>query len=306
MMARLEDAEKEVEELARLYPDFPDVFNAIGVIRLLQNRLLEAVEHFRRVSDVLATSAIARSNLALTYYLEGDLSAAGEQAVYAANLDPGLAPAHDIAGHVAMDMNEVPEAIRHFRALVELEPANPDAHSNMGLAYYKDDRLNEAVESYKRVLIFSPKSPEGHNDLGLAYAKAKLLSEAARHLTQVIEWQPENPIVHSNLGLVYYFKGDTEDAVHQWREVTRLSPDYARSREETRFSAYDDQQMMMRAIDRRTRATHFPLKIAAFRHSFQIALDESDYRLALPWPDLAKIAGWCRRAQEPRAGSTRV
>ncbi len=305
MLDQLEEAEKEVEELVALYPDFPDAFNAIGVIRLLQNRLVEAAEQFRRVADHMPRSAIIRANLALTYYFEGDLAAAAEQATFAVGIDPDLAAARDVAGHVALELNHTEEAVKHFRHLVKLEPANPDAHSNLGLAYYKDDRLTESIESYKRVLIFSPKSPEGHNDLGLAYAKDKMLNEAAKHLAQVIEWRPDSPVLHSNLGLVYFFKGDTENAVQEWREVTRLSPVYARMREATRFSAYDDQEMHIRSIERRLRVTHLALKTAAFRHSFQLALEENGFRLELPWPDLSAAARWQEWASAARRASRR-
>ncbi len=305
MLEQLDEAEAEVEELIALYPDFADAFNAVGVIRLMQNRLVEAAEQFRRVADMMPRSAVARSNLAFAYYLEGDLSAAREQAQLALELDSGLPAARDIAGHVALDLNEKESAIDHFLALVRLEPTNPDGHSNLGLAYYRDDRLGQAIESYQRVLVLSPQSPEGHNDLGLAYAKDKMLDEAAKYLAQVVEWRPDSPVLHSNLGLVYYFKGDTEDAVHEWREVTRLSPRYARTREATRFSAYDDQEMHIRPMDRKIRASHLPLKIAAFRHSFQLALDEQGYRLEIPWPDVASAARWQERAASARKAARR-
>jgi Flp pilus assembly protein TadD len=301
MMELYDEAERELEDLMQLYTDFPEVFNAIGVVRMLQGRVVDAAEQFRRAADAMPRSAIVRSNLSLCYYFEGDLAAAAEQARLAANLDPQLAPAHDLLGHVCVDLNQPKEAIEYFRTLVKLEPSNPDAHANLGLAFYKDDRLNDAVESYKRVLIFSPRSAEGHNDLGLAYAKNKMLTEAIRHINQVIEWRPSNPIARSNLGLLYFFNGDTEDAVMQWREVTRLSPAYARMREATRFSAYDDQEMVMRPIDRRKRSVQFPLKVAGFRHSFQLALDQSGYRMELPWPDLAAAARWRQRVQRARA-----
>ena len=305
MSDRLEEAEKEVEELVQLYPDFPDAYNAIGVIRLLQNRLVEAAEQFRRVADMMPRSAIARSNLALTYYMEGDLSAAREQASFALGVDPEMAAARDIAGHVALELDDKATAIEHFRLLARLEPSNPDVHSNLGLAYYKDDRLGDSIEAYKRVLIFSPNSPEGHNDLGLAYAKDKRLQEAATHLKQVIQWRPGNPALHSNLGLVLYFKNDTEDAVHEWREVTRLSPRYARLREATRFSAYDDQEMYIRPMAPKVRASHLPLKIAAFRHTLQLAFDERAYRLEIPWPDIAACARWQEKAKAAKRATRR-
>jgi tetratricopeptide (TPR) repeat protein len=292
LLDQFDEAEAQATELMALYPDLPEALNTIGVIRLLQGHLVDAAEHFRRAADAVPRSAIVRANLGLAYYVEGDLPAAGEQLQYAISLDPKLAAAYDIAGRVAVRVNKIPEATEYFEALVKLEPSNPDAHSNLGLSYYKDDRLNQAMECFKRSLIFAPNSPEGHNDLGLAYAKNHMVEEAARHLRQVIDWRPDNPIAHSNLGLVYYFKGDTELAVTQWREVTRLSPEYARTREATRFSAYDDQEMMMRPVDRNTRVAHFPLKVAAFRHTFQLALDENDYRMELPWPDLAAVARW--------------
>jgi len=306
MLDSLGEAEAELHVLLDLYPDFPEAYNEIGVVFLRQDRLLEAAGQFRAAADAMPRSAVSRCNLALVYFRQGDFAASGEQARFAVALDPKLAAAREIAGRVAMELKDLPDAIAQFTALTKLEPSNPDAHANLGLAYYRDDRLNEAIECYRRVLIFSPHSPEGHNDLGLAYAKNKMLSEAVRHLKQVIDWRPDNPIAHSNLGLVFYFKGESEDAVERWRDVTRLSPVYARKREATRFSAYDDQEMMVRALDSRRRASHFPLKIASFRHGFQLALDENDYRMDLPWPDLAAARRWKERAQRARLAMIRL
>lgn len=295
-----EEAESELEALLASYPQFPEAFNAIGVVRLLQGRLVEAAAQLRRAADAMPRSAIARSNLGLGYYLQGDKAAAGEQLRYAVALDPGLAAAQDLAGHVAMDMKEMPSAITHFAALARLEPVNPDAHSNLGLAYYRDDRLNEAVECFRRALVFAPHSPEGHNELGIAYAKNRMLGEAAGHLRQVAEWRPNDPVVRSNLGLVYYFRAESEKAVENWREVARISPAYARSREATRFSAYDDQGIVLRPIDPRKRVCQYSPKAAGFRQSLQVALKEDDYRMELPWPDLAVAERWQRRAAELR------
>ncbi len=306
MLDMLSEAEGELTALLELYPDFAEAFNEVGVVYLRQNRLLEAGGQFRSAADAMPRSASCRANLAITYYQQGDLSAAFEQAVHAAAIDPRLAAAREIAGRTAMEMRDYREAIIQFDALAKLEPSNPDAHANLGFAYYKDDRLNDAIECYRRVLVFAPHSPAGHNDLGLAYAKNKMLGEAVRHLAQVMDWRPDSPIVHSNLGLVYYFKGETESAVERWRDVTRLSPVYARKREATRFSAYDDQEMSMRALDLRKRCSHYPLKIAGFRHSFQLALDENDYRMELPWRELAAVARWQRRARLAREAMARA
>ena len=297
---QLAEAEAELNALLELYPDFPEAFNEIGLVYLRQNRLLEASGQFRAAADAMPRSATCRANLAMTYYLQGDLAAALEQARYAIAIDPKLTAALEIAGRAALELRDYAEAIKCFSALAKLEPSVPEVHANLGFAYYKDDRLNDAIECYRRVLVFAPHSPEGHNDLGLAYAKNKMLGESIRHLVQVMDWRPDNPIVHSNLGLVHYFKGESENAVERWRDVTRLSPVYARKREATRFSAYDDQEMAMRPLDVRKRCSHYPLRTAGFRHSFELALNQNDYRMELPWRDLAAVARWQRRARQAR------
>jgi Flp pilus assembly protein TadD len=302
----LQEAEAELEALITLYPDFPEAFNEIGVVFLRENRLLEAAGQFRRAVDAMPRSAPCRANLALTYLTQGDFSAAQEQARYACALHTKFPTAHDVAGRVALELREYQRAIDHLSALSKLEPSNPEVHANLGLAYYRDNRLNEAIECYQRALVFAPHSPEGHNALGLAYAKNKMLGEAITHLCQVVDWRPDSPIVRSNLGLVYYFKGSSEHAVEQWMEVTRLSPLYARKREATRLSAYDDQELGLRPLDLRKRVAHYPLKIAAFRHSFQLALDENDYRLEFPSPDLLTVARGQERAHRARQAMIRV
>ena len=57
----------------------------------------------------------------------------------------------------------------------------------------------------------------------------------------------------------------------------------------------------MRSVDRRTRAAQFPLKVAAFRHSFALALDADDYHMELPWSDLLTVESWQERARRARA-----
>ena len=70
MMELYDEAERELEDLMQLYTDFPEVFNAIGVVRMLQDRVVDAAEQFRRAADAMPRSAIVRANLSLCYYFE--------------------------------------------------------------------------------------------------------------------------------------------------------------------------------------------------------------------------------------------
>jgi len=211
-----------------------------------------------------------------------------------------------------------------------LEPTNLDALLNLGVAYYRHGQLEDAIKQFKKVLLFSPHLLEGHNNLGLAYAKnaqllrgalklheryderaphalpsspratlmLQALEQAVYHLGRVLDMRPENPIIHSNFGLALYFKGEVEKSMFEWMEVTRLSPAYARVREATRLSAYDDSEMVIRPLDRDQRVLRFPPKAADFRGSFEFAFDERAFELDIPWPDIAKIQRWIARARK--------
>ncbi len=65
-----------------------------------------------------------------------------------------------------------------------------------------------------------------------------------------------------------------------------------RKREATRFSAYDEQELVLRKLDVRKRCSHESLKAAGFRHRFRVPLDERDFRMELPWPDLVMAERW--------------
>jgi tetratricopeptide (TPR) repeat protein len=211
-------------------------------------------------------------------------------------LDPNLPAVRDVLGRAYRDKGRLPEAIEQWQVLTRLEPLNPDAHMNLGLAYYQSGALQEAIAEFKRVLVFIPHSIEGHNNLGLAYAKAKMLDDAIYHLGHVLDLQPNNPITHSNYGLALYFKGETEKAVYEWMEVTRLSPAYARAREATRLSAYDESQMVIRPLDRAARLVRFPPRSGPFHYGFEIASGASGYEFLVPWLDIARLRTWVRRS----------
>ena len=287
-LERYDEAVERFNWLTERYPSFAAAWNNLGSILLETGRTVDAANYLIRASHLSPNDPYVHSNLALAYYLEGDATAA-LQALEIAQRHPDCPHLMDIIGHLHADRKHPAEAAAAWAKMVAQEPTNVELLTNLGIANYRDNQIDAAIECFRKVLLLMPRSVVSHNNLALAYAKNKLLNEAYSHIRKVAELQPENPVVHSNVGLIQYFRGETEDAMSHWRETTRLSPAYARRREATRLSTYDDSEMMVFPINRRKRTSWSKPLFAPSRHEPRFSLYPPQFLPLLPWPDLAEI-----------------
>jgi tetratricopeptide (TPR) repeat protein len=317
------EAMEELREAVRLAPAFGEAHNNLAVTALVQKLLGQAVEGSTRASELLSHSALPYVNLGLAYYLQGDQEGLIRGMRLAVKRDPSLPAVRDLLGRAYFEKADLLNAVEQWEELVELEPSNPEALTNLGVAYYRHNQMDEAIARFRRVLLFLPHSVSAQNNLGLAYAKNGLFFHRAKrheiamqqldlaitHLGRVLDMRPRIPITHSNYGLALYLKGETEKAVGEWMEVTRLSPAYARAREATRLSAFDDSEMLVSPLDVNTRVARLPPRSSDFHQRFELDFDEKAFVPEIPWWDLVRLERWlhlvARLEESARAGSAR-
>jgi Flp pilus assembly protein TadD len=285
------EAAEELLQLTSIYPDFADAWNSLGVVMLLAGDALEAEKAFIRAISLRPGDPTIRANLAITSFLQGDAAAALRELESLGKfaLEKEII---DLFAHVHYGLKHYEEAIAFWKRLAVLEPTNFEVLTNLGIAYYRNEQPAEAIDALRKVVMFLPRSAAANNNLGLAYAKNKQYDEAFRYLAKVLDIQPRDPIVHSNIGLVEYFRKNTEAAMEHWRLVTQLSPEYARSREATWLSTYDDSQIVSLPLNRPKRAQRTPLKFAASVHEPRYALPAARFQPLLPWEDLQGVWDW--------------
>ena len=97
------------------------------------------------MASPMAERAQAQLDLARGYLSEGNLPRARPAVKRALQLNPGLAEAHVLAAVMYEREEEVGLAERHYKAALELEPANPQALNNYGAFLYGQGRLREAL-----------------------------------------------------------------------------------------------------------------------------------------------------------------
>ncbi len=173
--------------------------------------------------------------------------------------DPGNRTLHNDAGFLYLSLGRAQEALRHFEAVVQLEPASaaarlnlgavlaqvhrtedastqfrealrlyPDfaaAHTSLGNLAVAEGRLDTALEEYLAAVRATPTDPRAQNSMGFIYLNLGQPSMAAPYLYEAVRLDPQMSEAHHNLGLVLYRQGDPAAAIDQYREALKLRSD---------------------------------------------------------------------------------
>jgi Flp pilus assembly protein TadD len=113
--------------------------------------------------------------------------------------NPADAELHDDAGVLSLALGRAADAVRHFRATVELRPDAAAAHFNLATALTVAGDLDSAVAAYRESLRLRPDYASAHNNLGSALAALGRTGEAITHFRDAVRHDPGNLQAHRNL-----------------------------------------------------------------------------------------------------------
>jgi TolB-like protein/DNA-binding winged helix-turn-helix (wHTH) protein/Flp pilus assembly protein TadD len=135
--------------------------------RQVTPRAREAAERAVRADPELAE---ARSSLAyVKFLLDWDWPAAEAAFRAAITLDPSLARAHVVLGHVLSQMGRQTEAETVMRRARDLEPLNAMVHAMSSQVAFQGRDYHAAVEHARQAIIVDPEFWIGHIQSGQAY-----------------------------------------------------------------------------------------------------------------------------------------
>jgi serine/threonine-protein kinase len=142
----------------------------------------------------------------------------------ALELDPDLAEAHAVLGHLkyACDYDWV-GAEREFRRALELNPNSGDAFDMLGLMLSAQERYDEALEAQARAHELDPLAHR--MDIVTTNLRMGRYEEALRRIKGILEVEPHLPLAHITQGWAHLLSGATEDGLTAMRKAIALSPD---------------------------------------------------------------------------------
>jgi Flp pilus assembly protein TadD len=177
-------AAEQLELALRSDPDFTPAVGVLGRVYARMGHNLKAV-NLLRAADVLNTAQFQGSDpyaistaLGEAYYLVGRYKESLEEYRRATRRQPSSAAAQAGLARVAIDANQLNEAIRAGQRAVELAPNIGQYHAVLGLAYTFSRLDAQAERAYRTALTFDPQNALALVQLG------RLNREGDQRITQ--------------------------------------------------------------------------------------------------------------------------
>jgi tetratricopeptide (TPR) repeat protein len=184
-----------------------------------------------------ANSMLAFVQLASAYVgwvpAGGDRELAIQRANRAIELDDSDPWAHLALGYVDFTDRRTDEAVRHFRAALDLNPNFAAAAGSIGFALALDGRSDEAISHFEQAMRMSPRDPFNgffFVGIGAAHYLAGRYPEAVKAARQAVQLRPGYIGAHRILCASLAQGGQLDEAKAELAAIRQLQPDISIAR----------------------------------------------------------------------------
>jgi len=139
---------------------------------------------------------------------------------------PGHAGVHFVLGVAALNLQQMPQAFRHLRQAVALNPQRPDYRAQWARALSAARLGREAVEAADAAFALSPQDPLTLDTLGVIYTQANEHAKAVQIFRRAVALQPALASFRFNLATSLTFAGDTDAAELEYEACLARDPRY--------------------------------------------------------------------------------
>ncbi len=191
-----EDAARELEQLARDYPDSPLPLAQLGDLLRSKNRYADAIGAYDRA--IARVQAPQRSAWPLFY-------------------------ARGISEERSHDW---PRAQADLERALQLSPDQPYVLNYLGYSWAdQGEHLSQARQMLTRALELRPSDGSIVDSLGWLQLRQGDTKAAVQSLERAVEMMPEDATINGHLGDAYWAAGRKQEAQFQWRRALILNPD---------------------------------------------------------------------------------
>lgn len=194
-MGRADDAMRELERMAREYPDSPLPDQQRGDILRTTQRFTEAVAAYDK--GIARITNPTSANWILYY-------------------DRGVAEERS---------HQWPKAKADFQRALQLSPDQPFVLNYLGYSLADmGHQLEEARQMVQTAAARRPNDGAITDSLGWVMFRQGHIREAVNTLERAVELEPEDSTINEHLGDAYFAAGRTIEAQYQWRRALTLNP----------------------------------------------------------------------------------
>jgi serine/threonine protein kinase/tetratricopeptide (TPR) repeat protein len=210
----ISEAKAAALKAIELDPMLPEAHVAMGHIRFWLDWDWPAAEReFKQGIALNSGSALAHSQYAMFLAAMGRLNEAIDELKRAQSLDSLSPIINTDLGWCLLYAEQSGEAIRQFRATLELDPNYASARWGLGAAYTQQRLYADAAEELKRAQALSEGSPLILGHLGFAYGLSGARKEAAQTIAELGTLAAREYVPSSAVALVHTGIGNKREAL---------------------------------------------------------------------------------------------
>src|SRR5208283_486857 len=130
------------------------------------------------------------------------------------------------SGNSLRDKGDYEGAVKAYRKLLDIDPADLETLSELGKVYMKVGLLNEAIELLEKARNADRTSAHICFYLGSAYFMEDKNSEAIKALKEAIKLNPVYAEAYYKMGLVFDNMSDPDKAIEAYKKVISINPNF--------------------------------------------------------------------------------
>ncbi len=219
-----------------LRPDYADAHQNLGAI-LTSSDAAEAVRELETAVSLQPRLLKAQYNLALAYEASSAHGAvrASEQLRKLLAMEPRFPRAEFALGRSLLRQGKVSDAIEHLRLAVEQDPEYGEARYQYGLALSRAGRRAEGaaeIQKGRELIAASEKQQAARLDMVEASTAIDQgnLDQAIPKIKRVLRTWPDAAEPHYLLGKALDKKGDSQEAIAEFRKALEIDPGHAQAK----------------------------------------------------------------------------
>lgn len=228
-LGRGEAAESRFRQAIAVEPAFPGAHNALANHLFARGRIAEATAEYRKLTQLVPSSAAAWSNLGGALQMGGDFKAAVDAYGHSLALEPSKGAYSNLAT-MHFYLGEFTEAVRYFESAVALGGHDQIVWGNLGDALWQiESRRDEAVAKYRRAielaeaeLASTPGDPTLRAQLGYYYGRVGDAQRSREYLAAASAAGADKLYVQYYRAVAAADRGDRDAALQAVADLVRL------------------------------------------------------------------------------------
>jgi TolB-like protein/Flp pilus assembly protein TadD len=203
-------------------PPTPETLDAA---RLFFSSALELAPDFERASAALCETHLTYYRMARTENVEIHYQNAVNQCEAAIELDATHWAGRQSLATLYRLSGRYEDALREIRLADTLQPDTATIQHEYGKILESLGEAEAAEQRLKRGIELDPGFWGGYADLGDFYYYSGRYREALEQFQEALRLSPDNGLMAVSLGATYYLLGDLELASEAWRSAIKATPD---------------------------------------------------------------------------------